>query len=309
MHFQFPHPKPTSNNLHIALVSRRLFTGRSKKWTREKSSFQENTHRTPEANESRAGRSELRGRLSVEIGTKRPAAATNASYRSNMIGSRPAEFLPERRAYQADVFERIRTSQYTPIRLVFRASFRGNYPSSFDIPCSTFFGSRGVSQGGRATKQSRYFFTLGSDMTESSQPIIVEQDFDVSRETVWKAITDHEQMINWFFDNIPEFEAEVGFETQFNVSTGERDFHHLWKITEVIPEQKIVYDWRYQDLPGAGKVTFEIFEEGDGSRLRVTNEGLESFPRDIPEFTRESCEGGWKYFIQGNLKKYVETRK
>ena len=46
-------------------------------------------------------------------------------------------------------------------------------------------------------------------------------------------------MIKWFFDNIPEFKPEVGFETQFNVNTGERDFHHVWTITEAIPGQKI----------------------------------------------------------------------
>ena len=143
-------------------------------------------------------------------------------------------------------------------------------------------------------------------MTDS-QPIIVEQAFDVSKETVWKAITDHEQMLKWFFDGIPEFKAEDGFETQFNVNAGERDFHHLWKITEATPGQKIVYDWRYRDYPGVGKVTFEVLEQPKGSLLRVTNEIIEPFPQDILEFAPESCEGGWKYFIQGNLKKYLDA--
>ena len=143
-------------------------------------------------------------------------------------------------------------------------------------------------------------------MTESSQPIVVEQAFNVSKETVWKAITERDQMIQWFFGNIPDFKPEVGFTTQFSISTGERDFHHVWTITEVIPSEKIVYDWRYTDLPGVGKVTFKIFDKGDGSLLRVTNEGLESFPSDIPEFARESCVGGWKYFVQGNLKNYLD---
>ena len=143
-------------------------------------------------------------------------------------------------------------------------------------------------------------------MIESSEPIIVEQAFGVSKETVWKAITEHDQMVKWFFDDIPEFKAEAGFETQFVVDTGERRFNHLWKILESIPEQKIVYDWRYEEYPGAGKVTFEVFEEGDGSRLRITTDVVESFPQDIPEFSRESCEGGWQYF-QGNLKNYLEA--
>ena len=55
-------------------------------------------------------------------------------------------------------------------------------------------------------------------MRESFEPIVVEQAFDASKAAVWKAISEREQMIQWFFDNIPEFQAEVGFETQFDVT-------------------------------------------------------------------------------------------
>jgi uncharacterized protein YndB with AHSA1/START domain len=143
-------------------------------------------------------------------------------------------------------------------------------------------------------------------MNESSQPIVVEQLFAVPTHVVWDAITNRDQMVQWFFSDIPEFRPEAGFKTEFNVSTGVRDFYHLWTITEAVPGRKIVYDWRYKNLPGVGKVTFDIIEQGQQSLLRITNEGLESFPKDIPEFARESCEGGWKYFIQGNLKAYLE---
>ena len=142
-------------------------------------------------------------------------------------------------------------------------------------------------------------------MSLSSEPVIVEQQFDVDPESLWQAITERSQMIEWFFEDIPEFKPETGFKTEFNINTGERDFHHLWTITESIPGQKIVYDWRYKDMPGIGKVTFEVFPEENGSKLRVTNEGLESFSDDIPEFTRESCVSGWEYFIQGNLRNYL----
>jgi uncharacterized protein YndB with AHSA1/START domain len=143
-------------------------------------------------------------------------------------------------------------------------------------------------------------------MSELLEPIVVEQTFDVSKETVWEAITQRERMIRWFFADIPDFKPEVGFCTQFNVDAGERNFYHLWTITEVVDGEKIVYDWRYKDYAGQGLVTFEIFARGSGSVLRVTTLGIESFPSDIPEFTRDSCEGGWKYFIQGNLKYYLE---
>ena len=142
-------------------------------------------------------------------------------------------------------------------------------------------------------------------MSDSKEPVVVEQSFDVTQEALWDAITQREQMIQWFFGEIPEFEAREGFTTQFEIDTGERVFLHLWKITEVIPGRKIVYDWRYEQYPGIGKVTFEVLRDDGGSRLRVTNEGLDSFPSDVPEFSRESCEGGWAYLIQGNLKQFL----
>lgn len=144
-------------------------------------------------------------------------------------------------------------------------------------------------------------------MPERSEPVVVEQKYDASRAALWKAITDHKQMIEWFFEDIPEFNAEAGFQTQFDVQAGEQNFRHLWKITEAVAEERIVYDWRYEEFPGVGKVTFEVFEEGNGSRLRVTCQGVETFPQEIPEFSRESCEEGWEYFVQGNLKSYLES--
>lgn len=145
-------------------------------------------------------------------------------------------------------------------------------------------------------------------MNVLTKPIVVEQVFDVSTQSVWDAITKHDQMVQWFFQNIPEFRPEVGFKTGFNVNTGERDFYHRWTITEAVPERKIVYDWRYKNFAGVGKVIFEIGQHGKQTLLRVTTEGIESFPQDIPEFARESCEAGWKYFIQGNLKNYLEHK-
>ena len=48
-------------------------------------------------------------------------------------------------------------------------------------------------------------------MEKGDPPIIVEHSFDASAETVWRAITDVDQMRQWYFENIPDFRAEVGF--------------------------------------------------------------------------------------------------
>ena len=141
---------------------------------------------------------------------------------------------------------------------------------------------------------------------DQKEPIIVEQYFEKTMNVVWKAITELDQMTKWFFENIPDFKPEVGFKTQFNVQSGERNFLHLWEIIDVDQGKKIVYDWRYQEYPGIGKVTFELMEKDGQTILKLINEGLESFPKDIPEFTKESCVGGWTYFIKERLKTYLD---
>ncbi|KAA3613030.1 MAG: SRPBCC domain-containing protein [Calditrichaeota bacterium] len=144
-------------------------------------------------------------------------------------------------------------------------------------------------------------------MNTLNDPIIVEQVFNNSLKTVWDAITKLEQMIGWFFEDIESFKPEVGFKTQFNVNTGERDFLHLWEITEVDPQKKIVYNWKYKEYPGDSFVIFELFEQENGTMLRLIHTVTESFPQDIPEFTGDSCLGGWTYFIQNRLKNYLEN--
>ena len=124
-------------------------------------------------------------------------------------------------------------------------------------------------------------------MKTSDEPVVVEDVFNADIKTVWKAITEVNQMTKWFFDNIPDFEAEVGFETQFNVNSGERDFLHIWKIIEVEPFKKITYDWSYKDYPGRGLVSFELFEEENSTKLRLTNTVIEDFPDEIQPLVSE----------------------
>ena len=143
-------------------------------------------------------------------------------------------------------------------------------------------------------------------MDPRKEPIIVEQYFDIPVSRVWSAITEHNQMIQWFFPEIPAFKAEEGFRTSFDIQSGGRNFHHLWKILEVSPPHRIVYHWSYSDIEGEGIVIFELFDKGEQTLLCLRNEGLDSFPEEIPEFSREAAVGGWEYFIKEQLKEYLD---
>lgn len=143
-------------------------------------------------------------------------------------------------------------------------------------------------------------------MKTTEPPIIVSQVFEASIETVWNAVTEVEQMRQWFFENIPNFKAEVGFHTAFNVKAPSRDFLHIWIVTEVIPKQKIVTKWKYENCKGTSYVTFELKPQNAGIHFTVTTKVVEDFPDDIPEFERESCIGGWNYFIKERLVAFLK---
>jgi uncharacterized protein YndB with AHSA1/START domain len=138
-----------------------------------------------------------------------------------------------------------------------------------------------------------------------NEPFVIERTYDVPVEKVWKAITDKDQMKQWYFD-IAAFKPEVGFEFQF---TGQghkgEQYLHLCKITEVVAGKKLKYSWRYKGYEGNSFVTFELFADGDKTRLRLTHEGLETFPKS-QDFAKESFAAGWTELIGTSLKEFVE---
>jgi len=99
----------------------------------------------------------------------------------------------------------------------------------------------------------------------------------------------------------------VGFEFEFSVEHQGMNYHHLCKVTEVIPQKKIAYTWRYHGHEGDSLVTFELFPEGEKTRLKLTHEGLDTFPKTAA-FARENFEKGWTQIIGSELKQFLEKK-
>jgi uncharacterized protein YndB with AHSA1/START domain len=140
-----------------------------------------------------------------------------------------------------------------------------------------------------------------------TEPVIKEVLLNVPVSKVWKAITNKQDMSHWCFDLLTEFKPEKGFEFQFK-GKGEKGqlYLHLCKVTEAIPGKKLSYSWRYKDYLGNSLVTFELFEEGEKTRLRLTHEGIESFGKDNPDLAKESFDKGWSEILGKSLKEYLE---
>lgn len=137
-----------------------------------------------------------------------------------------------------------------------------------------------------------------------SEPIVVEKTYAVNAARVWRAITDKDEMKNWYF-KLDDFRAESGFEFSF---TGGREggiqYVHRCKITEVIPGKKLVHTWTYDGYPGVSYVTWELFPQGEQTLLRLTHTGLETLPAE-PDFARENFLQGWSHILPVSLANYL----
>ncbi|HEY4281587.1 MAG TPA: SRPBCC domain-containing protein [Chthoniobacterales bacterium] len=139
--------------------------------------------------------------------------------------------------------------------------------------------------------------------TEPVEAVVIERKFDAPIARVWAALTDVDEMRRWYFD-LKDFKPQVGFEFEFVVEHEGNTYHHLCKVTEAIPEKRIAYTWRYKDEPGNSLVTFELSADGNQTKLRLTHEGLETFP-PTAAYARKNFEAGWTG-LTTELQKYLE---
>jgi len=141
---------------------------------------------------------------------------------------------------------------------------------------------------------------------ETADAVIVERTLNAPVARVWKALTDVDQMREWYFD-LKEFKPEVGFEFEFVIEHEGNNYHHLCRVVEVIPERKIAYTWCYKGEPGDSLVSIELSPESEKTRLKLTHTGIETFPK-TPAYARKNFVQGWTQIIGTELKQFIERK-
>ena len=136
--------------------------------------------------------------------------------------------------------------------------------------------------------------------------LVIERTYDAPIEKVWEAITDKDQMKQWYFE-VSDFKAEIGFEFQFSAENDGKKYLHKCTVVEVQPITKIAYTWSYEGYVGESLVTFELFSEGKNkTRLKLTHSGTDSFLSQ-PDFAKADFSEGWKSILGQSLRNFVET--
>lgn len=143
----------------------------------------------------------------------------------------------------------------------------------------------------------------------SNKPLIVERTFNAPAAKVWSAITDLDEMRKWYFQ-LKDFKLKVGFKFDFMAgASGGPQYLHLCEITEIVEGKKLAYTWRYDNYPGNSEVSWELFDKGEQTLVRITHTGLESMAENGPDFAITSFTQGWTYFLYTALKGYLEPEE
>lgn len=135
--------------------------------------------------------------------------------------------------------------------------------------------------------------------------IIRTEVYNAPVDKVWKALTDKEQMKQWYFD-ISDFELKEGNTFNFYESD-KKEYHHRAVIKKIIPYKKIQHTWTHPShSKGESMLTWELFPEGNTTRVKLTHEGLENFIDGGEAFAAENYVAGWKDIMDKSLRNFLE---
>ncbi|MCX2474527.1 SRPBCC domain-containing protein [Pedobacter sp. MC2016-05] len=140
-----------------------------------------------------------------------------------------------------------------------------------------------------------------------AKPLIVECVYNVPIDKVWQALTDNNQLKQWYFQS-DKFEPRIGFKFDFIGGAEEGPkYLHLCEITEVDEEAVIAYSCKYDNYPGSSRVKWEIFVQGNNTRLKLTHTGAETFAENGKDFQQDSFKAEWNYFVNDALKNFLQV--
>ncbi|WP_276090030.1 SRPBCC domain-containing protein [Pedobacter sp. JY14-1] len=143
-----------------------------------------------------------------------------------------------------------------------------------------------------------------------TSPLIVERTYTVPVEKVWAAITEKDQMRKWYFD-LKAFKPESGFQFEFTGGDENVQYLHRCEVLSADAPNRLSHTWTYPEHnDGYSVVTWELMGEGPGTTtVRLTHEGLESFPDNDPNFAVESFTAGWNFILGESLRKFLEEEE
>jgi uncharacterized protein YndB with AHSA1/START domain len=153
-----------------------------------------------------------------------------------------------------------------------------------------------------------YVAALFGYRRESKKIFGVERSIwiDASRERVWKAITDPEQIEQWFSPGTKWRTTETEAGTQLSVYDPESDSDMYIQIVELVePPYRLITRTNPEPPEAIHTTTWSLEEENGGTRLLLTYTGYEQEPEETRHPNIEQNAFGFGMMLE-NLKANIE---
>jgi uncharacterized protein YndB with AHSA1/START domain len=133
------------------------------------------------------------------------------------------------------------------------------------------------------------------------QEILIDAPVDV----VWRTVTEPEQVRLWFADEA-DLQAEAGYEGSLTFTDEATNTSRSFQVTvqSVEPARSFSYRWQHPQRVEAGDgnstlVEFTLTPEGDGTRLRVVETGVErmGWSQEQQDTFAEQHTRGWATYL------------
>lgn len=148
----------------------------------------------------------------------------------------------------------------------------------------------------------RMRLTIETKEKKSMQDTITKEIIiKASKERVYKAITDPEQIVKWFPDEV-EGSLEVGQQAVFT-------FNGYGKSSMLVVNADPFEYFAYRWIPGSANIVddlttvqttlveFHLTELGTGTKVSLTESGFASLPTDMAEKSFSENSGGWSHMM------------
>ena len=126
-------------------------------------------------------------------------------------------------------------------------------------------------------------------------------EINASVETVFQALTEENDLTQWFPD-LAVFEKKIGGKIKFtflarNAENLDRDFHPKGEILEFVPNKKLSYTWIPEDIPNFPRtiVTWTLHKiDKNKTKVELIHSGFTGKPSEL--FKEHNT--GWDYFTK-----------
>jgi uncharacterized protein YndB with AHSA1/START domain len=138
-----------------------------------------------------------------------------------------------------------------------------------------------------------------------AQKIEIRKEITASPETVFRALTDPDELSRWWTTSA-DSDPRLGgaFDYRFEFDEQSRNHSYSGAYDDVVENERVAYPW--QGRLGETKVEVTLTPSGDGTTLRLLHSGWGEggeWPAAV-----QMHEEGWGFFLE-NLKSYLEGGK